>query len=91
MIIPRNSVTNLPSIFRYNELFYTNGRNVTLLEWVKITMDECMYWEEQLDDVRKARRKQAKRKGSVIPEIPEEYIKFKKQLARKLEKAAQGK
>ena len=54
-------------------------------------MDESIYWEEQLKDVRDGRRKQAERKGSVIPEIPEEYKKFKKQLEHKLQKAVQGK
>ena len=67
--------------FRYNEIFHTAGRSVRLYEWVKITQEE-----EQLNDVRRGRRRQAPRKGSIIPEIPEEYKKFKKQLERQMKK-----
>ena len=77
--------------FRYNEIFHTAGRSVRLYEWVKITQEECAYWEEQLNDVRRGRRRQAPRKGSIIPEIPEEYKKFKKQLERQMKKEAEKK
>eukprot|EP00956_Cyclotella_meneghiniana_P014466 scaffold21591_cov46-Cyclotella_meneghiniana.AAC.1 len=67
------------------------GRSVRLYEWVKITQEECAYWEEQLNDVRRGRRRQTPRKGSIIPEIPEEYKKFKKQLERQMKKEAEKK
>ena len=61
----------------YQDLFPTCGHKVRLTEWVEITQQDSRYQAEQLEDIRRGRRKQPTHKGSAIPELPAEYLLFK--------------
>jgi hypothetical protein len=64
----------------YNGLFHTTGRSIPLLEWVRITAEESVYWEKELRDIREGRRLRPEREEmDVIPPIPAEYIAFREQ------------
>ena len=67
----------------YNELFHKTGRTVPLLEWVSITRDESLHWEEELNDIREGKRKRPERDGNNIMYIPAEYTSFRDQMMAK--------
>ena len=65
---------------RYQNLFPTSSRKVRLAEWVEITEQESRYQAEMLEDIRRGRQNQPKRKSKTINEVPKEYLIFKKHL-----------
>jgi hypothetical protein len=62
---------------RYSSKFNTSGRTVSFFEWLEITKEEALWWEEQLEDVRKGRRGRVIRHDWTIPDLPQDYIDFR--------------
>jgi hypothetical protein len=62
---------------QFNGKFHTSGWSIPFLEFVQITKDEALDWEQQYDDVRKFRRARKNQDEWVFPELPQAFIDFR--------------